>query len=549
MLPVERLPVILAVDDDPLVLAAVIRDLEAKYQADYQIVGASSGAEGLSILNELTARGSPTALLIVDQRMPEMTGVEFLNAARRLDESARRVLLTAYADTEAAIAAVNIAGASHYLLKPWEPPDVRLYPALDDDLTTWRAGYRPGFSGIRVLGDRFASSTHEVKDFLAGNQIPYQAIDAGGPEGNALLAAIKVEAADLPVILFEDRPPLVNPSLETLAQAVQLQTRPGLETYDLVIVGAGPAGLAASVYAASEGLDVIAVERQAAGGQAGQSSRIENYLGFPAGLTGAELTRRAVAQAARFHAEMVIPVEAVAISRNDPFRIVTFADGTQANARSVIIATGVNYRTLPAEGADKFAGRGIFYGASPLEALEHKGETVAVVGSGNSAGQAALYLAGYAEKVVMVIRGESLSPSMSSYLVDRIQAEGIEVLTQSTVESVNGEAGVESIELSGPSGKSTVPISAAFVFIGQAPRTDWLAGLLQRDDQGFILTGRECQPEPGWSADRNPFLLETSLAGVFAAGDVRAGSIKRIASAAGEGAMAVSLVHQHLAKL
>lgn len=545
----ERLPVILAVDDDPLVLAAVIRDLEAKYQQDYQIVGASSGAEGLSILNELSARGSPTALLLADQRMPEMTGVEFLEAARRLDESARRVLLTAYADTEAAIAAVNIAGASHYLLKPWEPPDVRLYPALDDDLTTWRASYRPGFSGIRVLGDRFASSTHDLKDFLARNQIPYQAIDAGGAEGNALLAAIKVEAGDLPVVLFEDRPPLVNPTLEALAHAVQMRTRPELDTYDLVIVGAGPAGLAASVYAASEGLDVIAVERQAAGGQAGQSSRIENYLGFPAGLTGAELTRRAVAQAARFKAEMVIPVEAASISRNDPFRIVTFADGTQANARSVIIATGVNYRTLPAEGANKFAGRGIFYGASPLEALEHKGEAVAVVGSGNSAGQAALYLAGYAEKVVMVIRGESLSASMSSYLVERIQAEGIEVLTQSTVESVNGEAGVESIELSGPSGKSTVPISAAFVFIGQAPRTDWLAGQLQRDDQGFILTGRECQPEPGWSADRNPFLLETSLAGVFAAGDVRAGSIKRIASAAGEGAMAVSLVHQHLAKL
>ena len=545
----ERLPIILAVDDDPLVLAAVVRDLEAKYYEDYQIVGASSGAEGLSILNELTARGSPTALLLVDQRMPEMTGVEFLEAARRLDESARRVLLTAYADTEAAIAAVNIAGASHYLLKPWEPPSERLYPALDDDLATWRAGYRPGFSGIRVLGDRFASSTHELKDFLARNQIPYQAIDAGGPEGNALLAAVGVEAADLPVVLFEDRPPLVNPSLEVLAQAVQLRTRPELETYDLVIVGAGPAGLAAAVYAASEGLEVIAVERQAAGGQAGQSSRIENYLGFPAGLTGAELTRRAVAQAARFHAEMVIPVEAISITRNDPFRVITFADGTQANARSVIIATGVSYRTLPADGADKFAGRGIYYGASPLEALEHKGEVVAVVGSGNSAGQAAIYLAGYAEKVIMIIRGESLAGSMSSYLVDRLEAEKIEVLTQSTVRSVIGEDHIDAIELTGPDGMLTVPISAAFVFIGQAPRTDWLAGQLQRDDLGFILTGRDCQPDPSWSADRNPFLLETSLAGVFAAGDVRAGSIKRIASAAGEGAMAVSLVHQHLAKL
>ena len=545
----ERLPVILVVDDDPLVVAAVVRDLEARYQADYQIVGAGSGAEGLAVLNELSARGSPTALLIADQRMPEMTGVQFLEAARRLDESARRVLLTAYADTEAAIAAVNLAGASHYLLKPWEPPEIRLYPALDDDLSTWRAGYRPGFSGIRVLGDRFASATHDLKDFLARNQIPYQAIDAGGPEGGALLAAIGVDAADLPVVLFEDREPLVSPTLEALAQAVALRTRPELDTYDLVIVGAGPAGLAAAVYAASEGLDVIAVERQAAGGQAGESSRIENYLGFPAGLTGAELTRRAVAQAARFEAEMVIPVEVVSITRNDPFRVVTFADGTQANARSVIVATGVSYRTLPADGADKFAGRGIFYGASPVEALEHKGETVAVIGSGNSAGQAAIYLAGYADKVVIVIRGESLAGSMSSYLIDRIEASNIDVVTRATVQEVNGEQRVESLALAGPDGTRTLPISAAFVFIGQAPRTDWLAGQIQRDEQGFILTGRECQPEPGWSADRNPFLLETSLAGVFAAGDVRAGSIKRIASAAGEGAMAVSLVHQHLAKL
>jgi thioredoxin reductase (NADPH) len=547
---VEQLPVILAVDDDPLVLAAVVRDLEARYQTDYRIVGAGSGYEALEVLNELTARGAPAALLLADQRMPGMTGVEFLEAARRLDESSRRILLTAYADTEAAIAAVNLARASHYLLKPWEPPAERLYPALDDDLAVWRAGYRPGFSGIRVLGDRFDVATHDVKDFLARNQIPYQVVDAGGDEGASLLKAIDLTPGDLPVVLLEDGSRLVNPGLGALAEAVHLRTRPELETYDLVIVGAGPAGLAAAVYAASEGLDVIAIERQAAGGQAGQSARIENYLGFPAGLTGAELTRRAVLQAGRFHAEMVVPVEAVSITRNDPFRVVTFADGKQANARSVIIATGVSYRTLLADGASDFAGQGVFYGASPVEAQEYKGEPVAVIGAGNSAGQAAIYLAGYAQKVTLIVRGKSLAASMSSYLVERIEAiAGIEVLTESTVRAVNGDEQVRSLDVESGTDVFALPCRAVFVFIGQAPRTEWLPDELQRDDQGFILTGRACAPDPSWALERLPLELETSIPGVFAVGDVRAGSIKRIASAAGEGAMAVSLVHQHLARL
>lgn len=543
-------PLILAVDDDDLVLAAVQRDLRSRYDGDYEIIGAPSGRAGLEILNEFTVGGGPAALLVVDQRMPEMTGVEFLEAARRLDPTTRRVLLTAYADTEAAIAAINQAGVSHYILKPWDPPEERLYPVLDDELDIWRAGYRPTFSGIRVLGDRWAPATHRIKDFLARNQIPYQAVDADGPEGRTLLEAIGITVAQLPIVLLEDGTRLVQPSPTELAEACKLHTRPQLDTYDLLIVGAGPAGLAAAVYGASEGLKVVAVDLEGPGGQAGQSSKIENYLGFPAGISGADLTRRAVAQAARFLAEMLVPVEAVALRRADPFRLIDLADGTVANCKAVLIATGVSYRMLPAEGADRFAGAGVYYGASPTEASEYAGEDVAIVGSGNSAGQAALYLAGKARSLQMIVRGDSLSTAMSAYLVERIAAtSNIEILYQCEVKKVLGTDKLEQLVLDGPGRPRTLTVSAAFIFIGQAPRTDWLGDVVQRDAQGFILTGTACKPSPDWNITRAALPLETNVPGVFAAGDVRAGSIKRVASATGEGAMAVRMIHDHLSSL
>jgi thioredoxin reductase (NADPH) len=543
-------PVILAVDDDPLVLAAVQRDLRDHYTPDYLILGASSGREALAVLDELAARGDATALLVVDQRMPEMTGVEFLEAARRLDEGTRRVLLTAYADTEAAIAAINRAGVSHYILKPWDPPSERLYPILDDLLDEWLASYRPVFSGIRILGDRFSAATHEIKAFLAANQVPYQSIDAGGPEGQVLLESLDVAAADLPVILLENGERLLNPTIAAVAEAVNLHTRPTAQAYDLVIVGAGPAGLAAAVYAASEGLHVLALERAAPGGQAGSSARIENYLGFPAGLSGADLTRRAVAQAVRFNAEMLVPAEATELVRNDPYRIVRFAGGEEASCKAVLIATGVSYRMLPAEGADRLAGRGVYYGASPVEATEYRGQDVAVIGAGNSAGQAALYLAATSASVRLIARGPSIAQTMSAYLVERIEVTpNIVVEVNTDVVAVEGEERMEAMILQREGERWPQKTDAAFVFIGQAPRTDWLGEAVQRDPQGFILTGTECTPGADWSEPRPPMPLETSVPGVFAAGDVRAGSIKRIASAAGEGAMAIRLVHQHLETL
>ncbi|MGQ0848258.1 MAG: FAD-dependent oxidoreductase [Actinomycetota bacterium] len=543
-------PVILAVDDDQLVLNAVQRDLRQRYAEDYTVVGVTSGKEALTVLNELAAQGDPAALLIVDQRMPEMTGVDFLEAARRLDESTQRVLLTAYADTEAAIAAINRAGVAQYILKPWDPPESKLYPILDDLLDTWRGGYRPRFSGIRVLGDRWDVPTRHLKDFLARNQVPYQSVEAGGTEGQVLLSALEVSAADLPVVLLEDGRRLVNPSIADLAEAARLHTRAQAEVYDLIIVGAGPAGLAAAVYAASEGLSVLAVEREAPGGQAGQSARIENYLGFPAGLSGADLTRRAVAQASRFSAELLVPVEAVELSRNDPYRIVRFSDGAVASGKTVLIATGVSYRMLAVPGVDRYTGSGVYYGASAVEATEYRGRPIVVIGAGNAAGQAALFLAGTASEVRMVVRGASLAASMSAYLIDRIDATpNIEVTYESKVTSIEGGDRPETITVRRPQGEEQWEAAAVFIFVGQAPRTDWLAQTLQRDTQGFILTGSECAFQPGLTPDRLPLMMEASVPGVFAAGDVRAGSIKRVASATGEGSMAVKLVHQHLESL
>lgn len=540
-------PAILAVDDDQLVLAAIARDLRRQYSDDYQVIAASSGPEALGVLNELAARGDATALLVVDQRMPEMTGVEFLEASRRLDESTRRVLLTGYADIDAAIASINLAGVSFYIQKPWEPPEERLYPLLDELLDDWRATYRPPFSGVRVLGDRFHLDTQRIRGFLARNLIPYQSIEAGGTEGQMLLSALGVTPAELPVVLLEDGTRLARPEPQALAEAVHLQTRSQPDTYDLVIVGAGPAGLAAAVYAASEGLEVLAVEEDAPGGQAGQSSRIENYLGFPAGLSGSELTRRAVAQAARFKAETVVPVEASSLARNDPFRLVGFSDGRVVNSRAVLITTGVSYRTLELPGAEELTGHGIFYGASPLEVADARGEDVAVIGGGNSAGQAALYLAAHARKVYVVVRGKSLSHSMSAYLNERLQAaDNIDILTTTELVKALGDPRLESLTVRHDGVEFEIDVQAAFVFIGQAPRVGWLNGQVETDNAGFILSGLDCTSSSAWTVNRPRLPLETSVFGVFAAGDVRSGSIKRIASAAGEGAMAVSLVHRHL---
>ena len=543
-------PVILAVDDDSLVLAAVLRDLRGHYSANYQVLGASSGKQALETLNELTAEGDQAALLVVDQRMPEMTGVELLEAARRLDPLARRVILTAYADTEAAINAINRAGASLYIQKPWDPPEEKLFPLLDDELESWRFTYRPTFSGVRVVGDRWSATTHRIKELLARNQVPYQAIDAGGPEGQMLLDAVGVSNAQLPVVLLEGGVKLIQPSLGDVAAAVNLHTRPQLETYDLLIIGAGPAGLAAAVYGGSEGLKVAVVDSEGPGGQAGQSAKIENYLGFPAGLSGADLTRRAVAQAIRFTAEMLIPVEAIGLERLDPFRIVRFGDGSAANCKALLVATGVSYRMLPAEGADRFAGAGVYYGASGVEAADYANQDVAVIGGGNSAGQAALFLSATASFVRVIVRSPDLSATMSSYLIERILATpNIELIGQTSVKAVAGDQHVEAIDVDGPDGGRTMPVAALFVYIGQAPRTDWLGDAVQRDEQGFVLTGSECTPGALWTVGRAPLALETNLPGVFAAGDVRAGSTKRVASAAGEGAMAVRMVHEHLASL
>jgi thioredoxin reductase (NADPH) len=542
-------PAILAVDDDLLVLAAVQRDLRTRYAADYLVVAAGSGAEGLRILEELVTRGDPVALLLVDQRMPEMTGVQFLSASRRLFPDARRVLLTAYADTEAAIAAINEAGVHHYVLKPWDPPEDRLYPLLDDLLDDWRAVYRPTPSGVRVLGDRWSSEANRVREFLARNQVPYRSIDVEGQEGALLLEAMAVSAADLPVVLLEDGKRLIRPTGAELGEAVGLHVHAELPTYDLAIVGGGPAGLAAAVYGASEGLKTVLIEREAPGGQAGESARIENYLGFPAGLSGADLTRRAVTQSRRFGAELLVPVEARALRRSGPFRVLEFDDGSEINCKAVLVATGVSYRKLPAEGADRLVGAGVYYGASAMEAGLYEGASVAIVGAGNSAGQAALFLAGRAAEIHMLVRGPALAETMSAYLVERIASTAnIHLWLRCQVEECEGVDRLQSLIVRrlDTDEIDKIEVAALFVFVGQAPRTDWLGDMVARDEQGFILTG----PGAGrWDLTRSPFPLETSVPGVFAAGDVRSGSIKRVASAAGEGAMAVRFIHEHLASL
>jgi thioredoxin reductase (NADPH) len=554
-------PVILTVDDDTNVLRAVERDLRSRYGHDYRIVAASSGDEALEAVRQLTLRGSAIGLFLVDQRMPKMTGIEFLSQAIELQPDSKRVLLTAYADTDVAIKAINEIRLDHYILKPWDPPEEKLYPVLDDVLADWSAAFRPPFEGLRLLAGRWAPRGHQIRDYLTRNQVPYAWLDpTEDEEGRRIVASLaptdqalsELDPA-IPVVLFPDGSALRDPTNMQIAEKVGLQTRAALPFYDLVIVGGGPAGLAAAVYGASEGLKTILVEREAPGGQAGTTSRIENYLGFPAGLTGGDLARRALAQARRLGAEILSPQEVSGIRRDDPYRVVTMAGGVEIACQTIVVATGVSYRQLDLAGAAALAGAGIYYGAATTEAVLYRDAEVGVVGGGNSAGQAAVYLARFAKRVVLIIRSTARA-GMSQYLVDQIETiENIEVREGTSVKAVSGQSHLAGATLTGPEGDEELPLAALFVFIGQQSRTDWLEGTVLRDSGGFVITGsalaEDAKPRTDWGLNRVPYLLESSLPGVFCAGDVRHGSIKRIASAVGEGAMAVQFVHQYRAGL
>jgi len=550
-------PVILAVDDDIEVLGAVARDLRGKYADQFRILRASSGNEALDALRELRLTDEPVALLLVDQRMPEMTGVEFLQNALDHYPKARRVLLTAYADTEAAIRAINEVHIDYYLLKPWDPPTLRLYPALDDLLDDWLASYRPTFQGVRLVGHRWSAEAHRARDFLARNQVPYQWYDFDSDsQAEELLRAASVTPSVLPLLILPDGTALESPSNEVIAERLGMHRPPELPLYDLVVVGAGPAGLAAAVYGASEGLKTALIESEAAGGQAGSSSLIENYLGFPSGVSGADLARRALTQARRFGAEFLLTSEVTSFEPREGSTTLHLSDGSSLSALSVVIATGVRYRRLDVPGCEQLTGRGIYYGAASSETESLTGEDVFVVGGANSAGQAAVHFAKSARSVTMLIRGDSLSASMSQYLVNRIaETENIDVLYEAQVEGALGDDRLEALELrNSRTGESWIaPATTLFVFIGAMPRTEWLDAAVLSDLHGFILTGRDLMTDskypPGWTLDREPFLLETSAPGVFAAGDVRHGSAKRVAAAVGEGSMSVMLVWEYRASL
>jgi len=547
-------PVILAVDDDPQVLRAVERDLRRRYAREYRVLRADSGESALDTLGKLKLRGDPVALFLVDQRMPKMTGVEFLEQAIERYPEAKRALLTAYSDTEAAIRAINEVGLDYYLQKPWDPPDENLYPNLDDMLDDWRADYRPPFTGLRVIGDRWSPDSHRVRDFLARNRVPHRWLDVeGSEEARELLANTDSGAPKLPLVVYVVGYYTEAPENREIAEKIGLQTHAGQRFYDLLIVGGGPSGLAAAVYGASEGLKTVLIEREAPGGQAGTSSRIENYLGFPAGLSGSDLARRAVDQARRFEVEILTPQEVSAVRAEHPYRIVTLSDGTEISCYALIITTGVDYRKLDAPGVERLTGRGVYYGAAQTEAFSCKNEDVYVIGGANSAGQAAMFFSNHARKVCILCRGDDLRKSMSDYLVRQIEEkDNIRVLLDTSVNSVEGEEHLERITMKNSvTGESkTVPAHSLFVFIGAAPKTEWLDGVVERDERGFILSGadlmRDGKPPKGWRPDRDPFLLETSVPGIFVAGDVRHGSVKRCASAVGEGSIAIQFVHQYM---
>lgn len=549
-------PVLLTVDDDPEVLRAVERDLKRHYVRDYRILSAASGPAALDLLRQLSVRGDPVALLLADQRMPGMSGVEFLEASAHLAPTAKRAILTAYADIEAAIGAINRAGVDYYFSKPWDPPEDNLYPVLDDLLDDWRAGWRPGFEGIRIIGPRWSPQVHDIKDFLARNQVPYRAVDVeAGGEARDLLNAAGASPHQLPVVLFADGTVLVQPGTREVAEKAGLKTQADKPFYDLAIIGAGPAGLAAAVYGASEGLKTVVLDAQAPGGQAGTSSLIENYLGFPRGLSGADLTRRAVAQARKFGAELLTPVQATGLRIEGPYRYLSTSDGGELSCHAVMVTCGVQYRKLAADGVEALTGAGIYYGSTMTEALSCTGRDVYIVGAGNSAGQGAVFLATVARSVNIVLRGDDLGKTMSQYLVDQIgRTENIHVHYHTQVHAAHGNGRLEHLTLMDGGGATRrVEAAALFIFIGAMPNTDWLGDCVMRDNRGFILTGpdvmRDGKPPRDWPLERDPFLLEASVPGVFCAGDVRHGSVKRVASGVGEGSVAISFVHQYLADL
>ncbi len=544
-------PILLAVDDDVNVLEAVVQDLRRQYGAEYRILRAASGQAALDTLSQLKARQEPVALLLSDQRMPGITGVEFLERSREVYPECRRVLLTAYADTEAAIQAINTARIHYYLNKPWDPPEEKLYPVLSDLLDDWKAGYRPPFEGLRVIGHRWSLRDHEVRSFLSCNHVPYRWLDISGEDARKLIEEKRLATDQLPIILFPDGPPLYAPEASVLAERVGLRMQAARDFYDLIVVGAGPAGLAAAVYGASEGLRTLVIEPEAPGGQAGTTSRIENYLGFPSGITGADMGRRALVQATRFGAEFVTQ-RATGLRVDGQYRFVQMGDGREVSTHVVLLAPGVQYRKLDVPGCERLTGRGVYYGAALVEAAACKDEDVYVVGGANSAGQAALHFAKYARTVTMLVRGPGLTATMSKYLIDEIdRTSNVVVRPHTQVVEATGEDHLEGLRLRGPEGEFEVKAASLFVFIGAAPRTDWLPASILRDDKGFVLAGPDLSTDGksagGWREARQPYLLETSVPGVFVAGDVRHGSVKRVASAVGEGSIAVQFVHQYLA--
>jgi thioredoxin reductase (NADPH) len=547
-------PIIFTLDDEPQVLNAVNRDLRQHYRGDYRIMKAGSGAEALTAVQQLKQRNEPIALFLVDQRMPEMSGTEFLAETLPFYPQARKVLLTAYADTEAAIASINKIGLDFYLMKPWDPPEQNLYPVLDDLLNDWLANVPVPYDGIRVAGTQWSASSHHTKDFLSRNRIPYQWLDIElDAEARALVETVANEQHQLPIIFFPDGTTLVKPDNLTLAGKCGLRTQATSEMYDVIVIGAGPAGLGAAVYGASEGLRTLMIDKEATGGQAGTSSKIENYLGFPSGVSGADLARRATAQAIRLGAEILTAQEVTGIRIEDPYRFVTLSDGTELGCKALVIATGVTTRQLDIPGTDGLIGAGIYYGAAMTEAANYSGKHVFVVGGANSAGQGAMFFARFASKVTILVRGSSLAMGMSQYLVDQINdTPNIEVLTRSVVTAVHGQQHLEAITIQNnqTNEEETVPAAAMFVFIGAIPHTEVVAGVVERNRAGFILTGPDLmtdgRPPAGWTLRRHPYLLETNVPGIFAAGDVRQGAVRRVASAVGQGAITISFVHQYL---